>query len=789
MEELLNAIASLDESTRAEAFHEIVDALYFNSPDPIVFVNHQGHITSMNDAARKSVRDTHTGRSWVEDLVAPGYSAEAMEFEMRRQLEIKLSDPLSTVLLCQDGRQIEVEVRHRALGLKSGIAMLRLLFVRDVSTRESMARMLIDANKALSAAVASKTEFVATVSHEIRNPINGILGMSEYLRDTKLDDDQLTCARKIHASGKMLLVLVNDVLDFAKTASGKLRLEAVDYDLRQCMDETLSILSDSAFGKGVELVVLISSNIPVVVRGDPLRLRQILTNLVSNSIKFTKKGHIKVTVTVVGESHELDSKICDVRFQIEDTGIGMSDETLQSLFQPFAQGERNTARLYGGTGLGLSICKSLVEQMEGQISASSAGSGTGAKFEFTLPMQVVLRERLQKPNYEGKHVLMVSTSDVLMKSVMEIMAACEGLDIHTVKSVQEALQRIAEQRQRQRFNAVLVDSSLALEFHSHAPTERLIVLTETTVMGQLRRVLGQNVRFVSKPVAQGDLLQAFADVFVHNSPSITTTATRTAPASPSQQHPAGDPLRILVVDDNPINQQVAAMFLKRAGHFVELASTGLEAIKKVENSLETKMFDVILMDCYMPEMDGMAATKYIRKLPAPLCNVRIVALTASVFEVDHKACLEAGMNTCLTKPYESVDLYHVLSSSEATEVVPLPRTDSKQLRLDASVLETLCDNDVESAEALLDVFLVDLRKHRLAMNAAHTAGVAGMREMARIAHTLRGSSGGVGAKRLEVWCRRLEERVRKSLEDLLMVFESTSSELAAVTADLTVRLD
>eukprot|EP00698_Gefionella_okellyi_P022502 TRINITY_DN7471_c0_g1_i1.p1 TRINITY_DN7471_c0_g1~~TRINITY_DN7471_c0_g1_i1.p1 ORF type:complete len:813 (-),score=145.88 TRINITY_DN7471_c0_g1_i1:429-2867(-) len=781
MEELLATFAGHEPFIHTDVFQELMDALYFNSPDPIVFVDKMGHITSMNDAARRSVtRNVESDKTWVDFLVAPAYSDQAREFELRRRMEKDLSDAFRTVLICEDGKQIEVEVRHRALNVGSGIGMLRLLFVRDVTTRESLARMLADANKALATAVSETNDFIASISHEIRNPIHAMLGLSEYLLGTELVGDQESCVRKIYTAGKMLLMLLNDVLDFAKSESGKLRLEEIDFDLRACIDETLSLLSDSAFGKGVELVAKLSTELPVVVRGDPLRLRQILTNLVSNSIKFTSNGFVSVTADVV-QLHGDDT--VQIKFTVQDSGIGISEESLATLFRPFTQGERSTTRLYGGTGLGLSICKALVERMGGEIHAVSDGPGTGSSFVFQIPLKVALQSAPSIPTFDAKRVLLISKSERMLDALMETASCCRGLCMETTTSVEAAAGKIYTES----FDAIMVDSALAIEFHQFAP-RRLVVLTEIGLLPQLRRVLGQTVTFVPKPVTQETLVQALGNT-LQISPVVCRNASE--PSSPKLL-PFRRSLHVLVVDDNVVNQQVAAMFLKRAGHTIEVASNGLEAVMMVENSPAKKPFDVVLMDSIMPELDGLAATKCIRKLPEPLNRVRIVAMTASVFADDKQACLDAGMNAYLSKPYESRDLYAVLEPTDSEELLRMTDTTSSrrsELRLDISVLEAMCDGDIDSAAQLLTVFLSDLHKHRAGLSAAHQTAVAGMQAMTRIAHTLRGASATLGAHKLATYCRTIEEKVHKTRDEFMTVFESTSAELAAVAGEITVVLD
>eukprot|EP00698_Gefionella_okellyi_P025118 TRINITY_DN907_c1_g2_i11.p2 TRINITY_DN907_c1_g2~~TRINITY_DN907_c1_g2_i11.p2 ORF type:complete len:621 (+),score=144.25 TRINITY_DN907_c1_g2_i11:493-2355(+) len=592
MDEFLEAFAQRAESPLAALFL-LADALYFHSPDPIVFVDDSGSIVSLNEAARRSIVENITGKLWVESLVAPGYSEEAKLFETKRQLDKDLSDPLITVILCQDGRQIEVEVRHRALGAQTGVSVLRLLFLRDISARESLARMLVDANKALSAATASKTDFIATVSHEIRTAVNGMMGTSEYLLDEDMTVDQKARVRKLYLSGKMLVSLVNDVLDYAKTESGQLRLEEVDYQLRECLDETVSVVADAAFDKGVELVSKLNPALPCVVCGDSMRLRQIITNLVSNSIKFTSSGNIVVSAFPVGFRQVDAQEWCDVQFEVLDTGAGMTPETQQQLFQPFVQAERSTARVYGGTGLGLAICKSLVERMGGHISVFSDGVGHGSKFTFQIPMLVKLRSPPQQPNFVGKRVLLASRNPTLLDAVVQIMSEFEGLSSRTAMSPGEAAALDAEQH----FDAVVLDSSLALSFDQQFIAERVIVLTEVSLIAQLKRVLTDRVQYVSKPVTQDAIVAAFAAIFAE-----TSTLYVSSMISPSPPPTLRKPLHVLVADDNIVNQEVALLFLKRAGCTVDLANNGLEAVKLVQSTAALQPYDVILMDLRMPEL-------------------------------------------------------------------------------------------------------------------------------------------------------------------------------------------
>ena len=645
-----------EEAARKKDLEEIMRAVFKASLDGYIVWNGE-HMEQVSPGALKllGLEDEGEFDAHYEEL---GISDDHWrEIFPKARLEGSVREEL--LLHTRTGEPVPCEVSHLPLAFHENISLLS--YIRDLREQKKTEEALVAAKDQAEVATKAKSEFLANMSHEIRTPMNAILGLTHILQDTSLDEIQRDYLSRVEGSAEGLLRIINDILDFSKIEAGKLEMENTDFQLEEMLKSVIAFNCPAAEQKNVDLLMTVPPAMPSNLRGDPVRLKQVLNNLVSNAVKFTDKGYVSVSVAEcpASRSRAGSGGVC-LEFAVKDTGIGLTQAQADKLFSAFSQADTSTTRKYGGTGLGLAISKRLVEMMDGEIRCESQ-PGSGSTFYFTAVFDVAAhpgQSAATLPDFSGSTVVVVGGNEAGLRSVEEHLRHM-SFKVRGFLASEQALAFLKQPTEH--IDLLMVDWSL----DNTSGTEFLKSVREVAAKDQLPAILmapvsaktqvpGQfdDYGFLSKPVSPSDLLNSIMIAFGreavrHGEHAVKIDVTDLAAGIKGA--------KILLAEDNEVNQLVARKILEKAGLEVKIANNGLEALAMIEE----EPFDLVLMDIQMPEMDGLEAARQLRANPK-FSDLPVVAMTAHAMSGDRELSLEAGMNDHVTKPINLPELFSTL---------------------------------------------------------------------------------------------------------------------------------
>jgi two-component system, sensor histidine kinase and response regulator len=781
--------------------------LFENASDLVCTMDLQANITSVNKSGERLTGYTQSEavRMNLAQMMTPEKFAV-----VQKMMKLKLdADDLTTTyemeIVRKGGGYVTLEISSRLLrqqGRETGIQAIG----RDITQRKQVEAELKRARDAALESVRLKSQFLANMSHEIRTPMNGVIGMTDLLLETDLSTSQREYADTIQTSSEALLRIIDDILDFSKIEAGLLRFDKVDFELRGSVEATVELLAERAQAKGLEVASLVYRDVPTALRGDPGRLRQVLTNLIGNAVKFTDQGEVVVRVTKMSET----ATEAVLRFEIQDTGIGISEEDQWGLFQAFTQADGSTTRKYGGTGLGLAISKQLVELMGGTIGIESI-PGRGSSFWFTGRFEKqtgVAPAKEPVSNLRGTRVLIVD-DNATNRNILKHQTSSWGMIATEAESGERALEILRDGVEKgEPFVIAVLDLMMpdmdgfqlaqAIKGDPALASVALVLLPSFVERGHVERSRQAGIAaYLQKPVRQSQLFECLSTLSTasgRESAQMLPVVTESTRGSDAQrQDRTYWNVRILIAEDNLVNQKVALSQLSSLGYRADAVPNGLELLK----ALETRNVDLILMDCQMPEMDGFAATKEIRRREGSGRHTTIIAMTANALDGDQERCLAAGMDDYLSKPVRAealrlkLQLWTNPSASEngSNGKATTARQGSGAI-IDQSQLASLRAIQQPGAPdfvtELIDLFLDEATVDLTALHAA--LAVEDAVEIRRVAHRLKGASANMGITHMAALSEDLESKdprkdTGKLLTELEREFELVRGALMAERID------
>jgi len=754
----VRAAVLLESSTQELARqHAYLDALIASTPVAIAVLDNQRSVRSVNPAFETlfGYSAAEVVGAKIDALIVPA-ALQSESSDLEAQARSGETVRVEVERMRKDGRHIQVRLSAAAVKATAEGALVALY--EDISDRKAAEEAMRAARDLAERVARARSAFLANMSHEIRTPMNAVLGFVELVLDTELQVEQRRALELVRSSSEALLTILNDILDYSKIEAEHLELESIPFDLPKVVHATATLLAVRAREKHIELTVDVPPDVPHLVRGDPTRVRQVLMNLIGNAIKFTEQGEVDVSAAVVAYHGDRTS----VRFRVRDTGIGIAAEQQGTIFQEFTQADTSMTRRYGGTGLGLAISRKLVTLMGGQLSVTSE-VGRGSAFSFTLRLPVETSAGATTPgraaSLGGRRLLVVDDNETNRRILRDMLGA-EGVAVQEAARADAglaALSRAAEGGTP--FDLAILDAQMpdrdgfelaaAVRADRALAATKLLILTSAGQRGDGERCRQMGIQaYLTKPIARSDLIEAVSTVLAEESPAGAAPALITRHSIAESRHA----LRILLAEDNLVNQQVATAMLLKRGHQVDVVGNGREAV----DAVRARDYDLVLMDIQMPEMDGFAATRAIRLLPRGR-TLPIIALTAHALSGERERCLERGMTGYLAKPFKAHDLFAAVegrtdATADTAAAAPLP--------VDlAAVRGTMREAGAEAAvDGILATFASSLPQRLEALAEAIRGGVA--EPIERAAHAFRSAAATIGAHRLAQLLEAMETSAR-----------------------------
>ncbi|MDG2215046.1 MAG: response regulator, partial [Verrucomicrobiota bacterium] len=761
---------------------DLLSALLDNVPDRIYIKDTESRFIKGSAALAKRL-----GLNSTEDFIGKtDYdfhpSDQAKNFHEDEQRVILTGNPIVNKVEQQTdetGRDIWASVTKVPFSNRSGIITGIIGISRDITALKLAERETVRARDLALEAAQMKARFLAVMSHEIRTPMNGIIGMIDLLLASDLSDEQNEYADTVRTSADALLDILNDILDLSKIEAGRLELEKTAFSLRKVLEEAVELHALRAESNHIELNCFVPSNLDMQYSGDAGRLRQILLNLISNAVKFTEKGEVQASVQLL-EDTEQDARL---QFTVQDSGIGISPEMIEKVFDAFRQADGSTTRRYGGTGLGLSISKQLAEMMDGEMWVESK-PGTGSQFHFSVLLKkTATPQHAYADELNGKNFLVVVPNKFARTSISSY-AENIGLCVSSKPSGKTAREALNKD---QIYDLILLDLNLKdvdcldlvqeIQANPKQDKSKIVLLTtrKHKVDASILKTLGIGGTLL-KPVRLDRLHQSLHSALTGKSHS----------SKPIMELDGGNhgSLRILVAEDNPINQRVATLQLTKLGHRVDICEDGQAVL---DSDLDD--FDIILMDCQMPVLDGLEATRKLRETELSTKNTKpvyIIAMTANTQEDDRAACLEAGMDDFISKPVQLKELHTALNRSLGIKPESTDNNLKKPLLASAQINQLRGNGLDDEFKEIISMYIDQTREQLCALE--KSVNEKDIASISSKAHQIKGSSANLGAVQISDLCSLLEDNAKvgnlssseQLLNEIYGTFDRTKVQLLAL---------